>query len=444
MNPMKEQLSQIGVKILTASRNDIYLSMRFFDIALSGLTYEMNLSTRTIGTDGFKILFNPGYLVSSYKEYPQDVNRVYVHMLLHNIFRHYSGRQQRDPELWNLACDIAVESMVDEFQAACVKRVITDERISWYYRLKKDIKVLNAESVYRWLVRAKLPFYEQQKAEKLFRWDDHAFWDSEDDDPSDQRQQRQKRRDKKWQDISEKTRTNLKTFSKDATDKAGDLLLQMDISLRERYDYKAFLKKFAVRNEEIRLDMDNFDYIFYTYGLNAYGNIPLIEPLEYRETEKIQELAIIVDTSESCSEELLRKFFGETFAILHQMDSFFKKINIHIIQCDADVQKDTAIHSMDDMKKYMKQLMVRGRGGTDFRKGLGYVNRLVGEGEFKNLKGVLYFTDGYGAFPKNKPPYDVAFIFVSEDGTDVKVPPWAMKVLLESDDIMSWSEADEH
>lgn len=444
MNPMKEQLSRIGIKILTASRNDIYLSMRFFDVALAGLGYEMNLSTRSIGTDGFKILFNPGYLVSSYKEYPQDVNRVYVHMLLHSIFRHFSGRQQREKELWDLACDIAVESMVDGFEAACVRRVVSDERAGWYYRLKKGMNVLNAESVYRWFVRQDLPFYELRKVSELFHMDDHAFWDQNDSDDPDQKRKQQKKRDKKWQDISEKTRTNLKTFSRDATDKAGDLLLQMEISLRERYDYKAFLKKFAVRNEEIRLDMDHFDYIFYTYGLDHYGNIPLIEPLEYRETEKIEELAIIVDTSASCDEGLLKRFFGETFSILGQMESFFKKINIHIIQCDADVQKDTVITSIDEMNKYMKHLTVRGRGGTDFRRGLSYVDRLVAEKAFKNLKGVLYFTDGYGEFPARRPSYDVAFIFVSEDGADVKVPPWAMKVVLESDDIMSWSEADEH
>ena len=163
MHEIKEQLNQIGKEILSASRNDIYLSMRFFDIALSALTYEMNLTTKTIGTDGFKILFNPAYLTNSYREYPQDVNRVYVHMLLHNIFRHYVNKLERNEELWNLACDIAVESMIDRFEASCVKRVVPDEREGWYYTLKKDVKVLNAESVYRWLIKKNLPFYEQRK-----------------------------------------------------------------------------------------------------------------------------------------------------------------------------------------------------------------------------------------------------------------------------------------
>ena len=94
-------------------------------------------------------------------------------------------------------------------------------------------------------------------------------------------------------------KTNLNTFSKSMGQQAGDLLLQMEISLHETYDYRDFLRKFTVVNEEIKLDMDSYDYIFYTYGLNTYGNVPLVEPLEYKESEKILELAIIVDTSES-------------------------------------------------------------------------------------------------------------------------------------------------
>ena len=112
MNEIKERINRVGLQILTASRNEIYMSMRYFDIALSALDYELNLSTKTIGTDGFKILFNPSWLTAAYKEWPQDIHRVYVHMLMHNIFRHMTGRMERDERLWNLSCDIAAESLV--------------------------------------------------------------------------------------------------------------------------------------------------------------------------------------------------------------------------------------------------------------------------------------------------------------------------------------------
>ena len=48
---------------------------------------------------------------------------------------------------------------------------------------------------------------------------------------------------------------------------------------------------------------------------------------------------------------------------------------------------------------------------------------------------MIYFTDGYGTFPARKPDYDAAFVFVDDDAADVKVPPWAIKLVLRTDEI---------
>ena len=53
---------------------------------------------------------------------------------------------------------------------------------------------------------------------------------------------------------------------------------------------------------------------------------------------------------------------------------------------------------------------------------------LIEKGEFSGLKGLIYFTDGRGEYPKKKPPYDVAFVFLREDYTDADVPAWAIKL----------------
>lgn len=55
---------------------------------------------------------------------------------------------------------------------------------------------------------------------------------------------------------------------------------------REKYDYTEFLKRFAVLGETMKINDDEFDYVFYTYGLQLYKNMPLIEPLEYKEVKK--------------------------------------------------------------------------------------------------------------------------------------------------------------
>ena len=81
----------------------------------------------------------------------------------------------------------------------------------------------------------------------------------------------------------------MEAFHRELNLLAGDLLQQLHIENRPRYDYRTFLQKFAVMREEIRIDPDSFDYGFYTYGLQLYDNIPLIEELEYREAKKIRD-----------------------------------------------------------------------------------------------------------------------------------------------------------
>ena len=77
-----------------------------------------------------------------------------------------------------------------------------------------------------------------------------------------------------------------------------------------------------------------------------------------------------------------------------------------------------------------------GLGGTDFRPVFTYVDKLIKDREFTHLKGLIYFTDGWGEFPKKKPNYDVAFVYIKDDYTNPDVPPWAMNIVLENDDIM--------
>mgnify|MGYP006904114247 CR=1 FL=1 len=102
----------------------------------------------------------------------------------------------------------------------------------------------------------------------------------------------------------------------------------------ERYDYREFLRKFSVLKEEMQVDMDSFDPIYYNLGLELYGNMPLIEPLETKEMKKIEDFVIVLDTSMSCNGSLIRRFLEETYSVLSESESFFRKIQVHIIQCD--------------------------------------------------------------------------------------------------------------
>jgi len=204
---------------------------------------------------------------------------------------------------------------------------------------------------------------------------------------------------------------------------------------RKKYDYRSFLKQFAVMREEMMVDDDSFDYGFYSYGLSVYGNMPLIEPQEWKELKRIQEFVIAIDTSMSCDEKLVQIFLEQTYNILKESESFFKKVRIHLIQCDSKIQSDVIVTCEEDLVKYMENLTIKGGGGTDFRPVFEYVDELIRQKYFYDLKGLIYFTDGYGEFPWARPAYDTAFVFLQQDYEDVNVPLWAIKLILQAEDI---------
>ena len=121
--------------------------------------------------------------------------------------------------------------------------------------------------------------------------------------------------------------------------------------------------------------------------------------------------------------------------MLRQNDSYFRKVNVHIIQCDEEVHSDVKITSEEELRKYMEQFRLYGEGGTDFRPAFAYVEELLGRGEFDDLKGLIYFTDGYGIYPSRMPPYKTAFVFLEEDYRDADVPAWAIRLVLREDEI---------
>ena len=186
-----------------------------------------------------------------------------------------------------------------------------------------------------------------------------------------------------------------------------------------------------MQREEVQLDMESFDYISYCLGLSMYGNMPLVEPLEYTEACKLEEIVIAIDTSSSCSREMVQRFLEETYSMLSERENFFRKMNVHVIQCDCYIQEDVTLCCEEDWRAYMKQIRIQGRGGTDFRPVFTYVDRLIREKKIRNLKGLLYFTDGDGIYPAGKPDYETAFILIKEPPGNVKIPSWAIRLYLD-------------
>ena len=248
-----------------------------------------------------------------------------------------------------------------------------------------------------------------------------------------------KQAEESWSQAAQSMRVDLETLSRERGSKLRGLMHQLKVSQHEEVDYREFLRQFATYQEDMRLSEDEFDYVFYTYGLSLYKDMPLIEPLEYSNKNRIRDFVIVIDTSSSVTGKVVQQFVDTTYDVLCSTESFFEKINVHIIQCDLQVRSDTKITSVAEMNQWRQKIDLCGFSGTDFRPAFRYIQELRQKGEFDDLAGVIYFTDGWGMYPETIPPFKTAFVFYDEDHRPDLVPAWAIQLTINSGQFESLS-----
>ena len=409
-----DEKKNLCLGVLLNCRNALYSLFPFLDGAFASLDYGISRETGTIGTDGRQLLFQPDYLIYLYGDCPAAVKRGYLHILLHCLFLHPFRRGEREPGLWNLACDLAVEQLITRENQPSLAIPAGEERSRSLEILGPE--PLSAEIIYERLKKGELPDAFSQM-EEAFRFDDHRLWQQADSGAG-----------ARWEQVLSYVSRNGRGGGQ-AGRRSSDVQEKLEPVTAGPQDYRKYLRQFAVCREEMELDMASFDYIYYCLGLERFGNLPLIEPMETREGWKLSQLVIAIDTSGSCSRQVVQNFLSETYGILSQRENFFRKMEVYLIQCDCLVQSVAVIHSREEWMNYSRAITIQGRGGTDFTPVFRHVQQLREQGKLRDLKALLYFTDGDGCYPRVQPDYQAAFVFLKENEFMKMVPGWA-KILV--------------
>ena len=419
------QIRNIAGEVMRLAHDGILINMRFLDVALSRLKVVCREQTGAHLFDGMMLHYDPALLLGQYKSAPHYAARLYLHTLLHCIFYHGRNTDKLNRAYWDMATDIAVEHTIVDMGLHLTRLPSDDLLQNRLELLHKQAGGLTAEKLYRHFRVEEPSKKAMEEWHKLCHYDEHIYWD---------RQEELDLSQAEWRRLSERIKADLKSFSRDR-DNAESMEQNLREATRERYDYTDFLRKFMVMGETVQVNDDEFDYIYYTYGLQTYGNMPLVEPLEYKDSNKIRDFVIALDTSASCRGEIVQAFLQKTYNILQAGENFFFFINVHILQCDSEVRQDTKITRREEFDDFLAHGKLTGFGSTDFRPVFAYVENLQEKQEFDNLKGLLYFTDGYGIYPERMPDYDVAFVFLQEDENAPKTPPWAIKIVLDEEEL---------
>ena len=502
----KNEMEALALDALDLVRNGLLVNLRFMSAAFARLA---PLPTRdaTFATDGAHLRFDPTWWARTYADNPAEASRAYLHVVLHNVFLHLYPGATIDPDLWDIACDMVVESVINQLDLPATRTARASASRPELEAMAEEAGLMTAERVYAALRDRREKGATDDELARLgarFHMDDHRPWhaatvtesdassskdgeaaegegrtaapaakadtsgtdmdipDEAADVPYSHKAHRamdsaditQKeapenaaraigerfadtvqldRSREQWENAALEMGIQLDAYAKLWGIEGSNLAMNLRKVTREKHDYRAFLRKFARMGEQIRVNDDEFDYVFYTYGLALYGNLPLVEPVEFAEEKRIRDFVIAIDTSASTKDGLVRKFIERTYSILADETSFFSSMNVLIIQCDAAVTDVTRITNLHELEDYLENPVIKGLGGTDFRPVFTYVDEALTAGDLHDLGGLIYFTDGQGTYPTRRPAYETAFVFLDSDdaAASAPVPPWAMKVVLD-------------
>lgn len=496
----------LALEALDLVRNGLLVNLRFMSAAFARLT-PLPQPGATLATDGAHLRFDPARWARTYAADPAEASRAYLHVVLHNVFLHLYPGANVEPDLWDIACDMVVESVIDQLDLPATRTPQAAASRPELERMAAEAGLMTAERVYAALRDRREAGATDDELARLgarFHVDDHRPWhavviaegkgdtapegeaaegegqrsaaagaadtpgtdmdipDEAADVPYSHKAHRamdsaditQKkapehaaraigerfadtvqldRSREQWENAALEMGIQLDAYAKLWGIEGSNLAMNLRKVTREKHDYRAFLRKFARMGEQIRVNDDEFDYVFYTYGLSLYGNLPLVEPVEFAEEKRIRDFVVAIDTSASTKDGLVRKFIERTYSILADEASFFTQMNVLIVQCDAAVTDVARITCLQDLERYLDNPVIKGLGGTDFRPVFRFVEDALAAGELNDLGGLIYFTDGQGTYPARRPPFESAFVFLDSDdaAASAPVPPWAMKVVLD-------------
>jgi predicted metal-dependent peptidase len=321
----------------------------------------------TAATDGQNIFYNPGYISSLTQT---QLAGLLMHEILHAALLHVTRRGLRNPTLWNIAADIVVNGVIREQgdfdlphgaieDKSCAK--LSTEEV-YELLIKKEVSV-NIDLLVVDLIPA-----DSQSPNIKSKAEIETYW-----------------RSARTQAIVVDRRYGEKKNKSIGSEALG---WQRELWALEEFklDWRSLLWRYLSHTP---VDYSGFDRRFVGQGL-------YLDALE-GETFKGH---IAVDTSGSVSDKELKDLISEIDGIL----SSYPHVKCDLYFADSGLYGPYSLERGDTMPK------PKGGGGTSF---IPFFKQIA-EGRYDiNSEVCIYFTDGYGVFPKQAPEIPVLWVVPS-------------------------------
>lgn len=394
---------------------------------------ERETSLSGLSTDGMRFFYHPVKVLQESKE---RLKKEILHIIFHGLLGHFQIKDDYE--------DVLCRDMIMDIQVMYMMLRAEPKWQEMAYDLSKYEKLLNKDfsmGQYQYLTRIREQL-DRKTYEYVCRMDDHGVWEEE----------TEKKQGKPliifWKDcrnmvfgeeagedgeeVSQRMKRLTNILTKYGKNNYGNSEgNQTDcfvIGKEGKKDYGELLSELFQKQEVSREEPDSIDPMFYHYGMELYEDMPLIEPLESWERPCIGTIVIAVDVSGSCTEaRIMKAFWGETYHCIRWLQRQQAEGEVLLLQCDTRIQKEKWF-SLEDITEVPEKVEVTGMGGTSFVPVFERVEELIEKG--KQVDALLYLTDGFGLYPKNKPDFPVYFVLPAHTEKFRFAPEWVEKVYL--------------
>jgi len=407
IGPMDPKLDrEVREKLITA-RVGLLLRASFFgNLATRLKLVNADEWCSTAATDGRHFYYNSRFIDMLR---PKEIEFLFGHEVLHCVYDHFGRRGDRDPMLFNVANDYAVNGDLKKHR---VGEFITS--VPCLYDSKYEGK--SSEEIYDDLYENAEKINLSDLVDKLL--DDHldGEGDSDSDDDGDEKDGKGKK-----PKLSAEERQKIKDEIKEAvlsaaaaSDGAGNLPAGVRRLIQDMTAPKLNWR------ELLRMQLESTIKSDFTWMRASRRGWHMDAVMPGMKNDELIDIAIGIDASGSIDERMLKDFLSETQGIMDQFQSY----RIHIFTFDTRVYNPAQYNSdnLDSICDYE----VKGGGGTDFDAIFNYLKE-----EQIEPKRLVVFTDGYPFGSWGDENYaDTVWII---HGNTTVVPPWGQYAYYEKE-----------
>jgi predicted metal-dependent peptidase len=400
IGPSDPKLDREVRELLVTARIGLLLRSSFFgNLATRLKLVNADEWLATAATDGRNFYYNSRF-VKMLK--PKELEFLFGHEVLHVVYDHFGRRGSRDPQLWNVANDYAVNGDLVKHH---VGEKITS--VPCLYDHKYDN--MSSEEIYDHIYENAEKISIDELIERLL--DDHLDGedgDGEGGDGSEKGQGSSKGRPKQ---LTEEERQQLRDEIKEAVLSAAQAAGAGNLPAGVKRIIQDMTEPKMNWRELLRMQLESTIKTDFTWMRASRKGWHMDAVMPGMKNDDMIDIAVAIDASGSIGDKMLKDFLSEIQGIMDQ----FQNYKIHIITFDTGVYNPQTYDSdnLDSICDYE----VEGGGGTSFECVFEYLKE-----EQIEPKRLVMFTDGYPFGSWGDENYaDTLWIL---HGTTTIVPPW--------------------